>query len=84
MVYLPMGRWVMGHSFEGSHGSWVTARDPFAALPSISIQSPRAVLVCATYRKAVKKFYYEYFVLFTNSLKSRKYSIKRYILIAKL
>ena len=23
----------MGHSFDGSHGSWVTARDPFAALP---------------------------------------------------
>ena len=27
-----MGQWVMGHSFDGSHGSWVTARDPFAAL----------------------------------------------------
>ena len=26
-----MGQWVMGHSFDGSHGSWVTARDPFAA-----------------------------------------------------
>ena len=27
-----MGQWIIGHSFDGSHGSWVTARDPFAAL----------------------------------------------------
>ena len=33
-----MGQWVMGHSFDGSHGSWVTARDPFGALGLIDLK----------------------------------------------
>ena len=35
-----MGQWVMGHSFDGSHGSWVTARDPFAALGVVTHPPP--------------------------------------------
>ena len=38
---LTMGQWVMGHSFDGSHGSWVTARDPFGALDGMAdVSSP--------------------------------------------
>ena len=32
MGHDPWVVWVMGHVFDGSHGSWVTLYDPFAAL----------------------------------------------------
>ena len=40
-----MGQWVMGHSFDGSHGSWVTARDPFAALLLRPIQQGSGAII---------------------------------------
>ena len=32
MGHDPWVTWVVGHELNGSHGSWVTAVDPFAAL----------------------------------------------------
>ena len=43
-----MGQWVMGHSFDWSHGSWVTARDPFAALIR-SVHYMQKVLILKNY-----------------------------------
>ena len=48
-------KWVMGHYFDGSHGSWVTSCDPFAALNLAGTLKP--TLIPWSIENAVPHYY---------------------------